>query len=107
VALLASLVATAEAIGISMTGVVLAEQHEHPDCSPAGAPPSASPPQVVNDIVENGRNAANCADIDASVTADLILGAYLAHFTHQGDPDRAWVGAIVDTLWRGLAARSF
>jgi Bacterial regulatory proteins, tetR family len=31
VALLASLVATSEAIGISMTGVVLAEQHEHPE----------------------------------------------------------------------------
>ena len=63
--------------------------------------------QVVNDIVETGRQRGELrADIDAKMTADLILGAYLAHFTHQGDPDRAWVGAIVDTLWRGLAARS-
>ena len=64
--------------------------------------------QVVNDIVETGRQRGELrADVDAQMTADLILGAYLAHYTHQGDPDQAWVDAIVDTLWRGLAARSF
>jgi len=108
VALLASLVATSEAIGISMTGVVLAEQHEHPELLARWrATVGVAALQVVNDIVETGRQRGELrADIDAKVTADLILGAYLAHFTHQGDPDRAWVGAIVDTLWRGLAARS-
>src|SRR6478672_10557843 len=109
VALLANLVATSEAIGISMTGVVLAEHHEHPELLARWrATVGVAALQVVNDIVETGRQRGELrADIDAKATADLILGAYLAHFTHQGDPDRAWVGAIVDTLWRGLAARSF
>jgi hypothetical protein len=64
--------------------------------------------QVVTDIIETGRQRGELrADVEALVTADLILGADLDHYTHQGDPDRAWADAIVDTLWRGLAARSF
>jgi AcrR family transcriptional regulator len=108
-ALLASLVATSEAIGISMTGVVLAEQHEHPELLARWrATVGVAALKVVTDIVETGRQRGELrADVDAQMTADLILGAYLAHYTHQGDPDRAWVGAIVGTLWRGLAARSF
>jgi AcrR family transcriptional regulator len=107
-ALLTSLVATSEAIGISMTGVVLAEQHEHPELLARWrATVGVAALQVVSDIVETGRQRGDLrADVDAKMTADLILGAYLAHYTHQGDPDRAWVDAIVDTLWRGLAARS-
>jgi AcrR family transcriptional regulator len=106
-ALLASLVTTSEAIGISMTGVVLAEAHEHPELLARWrASVGAATLQVVNDIVETGRQRGELrADVDAQTTADLILGAYLAHYTHQGDPDDAWVDAIVDALWRGLAAR--
>ena len=106
-ALLASLVATSEAIGISMTGVVLAEQHEHPELLARWrATVGVAALQVVNDIVETGRQRGELrADVDAQITADLILGAYLAHYTHRGDPDRGWIDAIVDTLWQGLAAR--
>jgi hypothetical protein len=85
-ALLASLVATSEAIGTSLTGVVLAEQHEQPELLVHWrATVRVAALHVVNDIVETG------------------LGAYIAHYTHQGDPDRGWVDAIVDTLWQGLA----
>jgi AcrR family transcriptional regulator len=106
-ALLASLVTTSEAIGISMTGVVLAEAHEHPELLARWrASVGVAALQVVHDIVESGRQRGELrADVDAQMTADLILGAYLSHYTHQGDPDQAWVDAIVDTLWRGLAAR--
>jgi AcrR family transcriptional regulator len=106
--LLASLVATSEAIGISMTGVVLAEQHEHPELLDRWrATVGVAALHVIDDIIETGRQRGELrADVDAQTTADLILGAYLAHYTHQGDPDPPWVDAIVDTLWQGLAARS-
>jgi AcrR family transcriptional regulator len=108
VALLARLVETSEAIGISMTGVVLAEQHEHPELLARWrASVGVAALDVVNDIVQSGRQRGELrADVDAEITADLLLGAYLAHYTHQGHPNRAWVDDIVDTLWRGLAARS-
>jgi AcrR family transcriptional regulator len=106
-ALLASLVATSQAIGLSMTGVVLAEQHEHPELLARWrATVGVAALHVVNDIVETGRQRGELrAEVDAQMIADLILGAYLAHYTHHGDPDRGWVDAVVDTLWQGLSAR--
>jgi AcrR family transcriptional regulator len=106
-ALLTSLVATSEAIGLSMTGVVLAEAHEHPELLARWrATVGVAALHVVNDIVEAGRQRGELRPgVDPNITADLILGAYFAHYTHQGDPDHAWVDAVVDTVWRGLAAR--
>src|SRR4051794_19394313 len=106
-ALLAGLVATSEAIGTSMTGVVLAEQHEHPELLVRWrATVGVAALRVVDDIVESGRQRGDLrADVDAQITADLTLGASFAHSTHHGDPDQGWVDAIVDPLWQGLAAR--
>ncbi len=36
------------------------------------------------------------------MVADLILGAYFGHYTHQGQPDGAWIAAVIDMLWPGL-----
>jgi AcrR family transcriptional regulator len=105
--LLTDLVATAQAIGLSITGVVLAEEAEHPELLEHWRTTvGAAAVRAVHDVIEHGRRRGEVrGDVRASVVADLMLGAFLGRYTHQGPPDRAWIGAVIDTLWPGLAAR--
>jgi hypothetical protein len=41
-------------------------------------------------------------NLQAGVVADLIVGAYLAHYTHEGPPDGEWARQVVETLRPGL-----
>jgi AcrR family transcriptional regulator len=105
--LLTDLVASAQAIGLSITGVVLAEEPEHPELLDHWrATVGAAAVRAVHDIIEHGQRRGEVRrDVRATVVADLILGAHLARYTHQGPPGRAWMGEVIDTLWPGLAAR--
>lgn len=105
--LLRNLVATGAAIGLSITGVVLAEEFEHPELLDRWrATVGAAAVRAVHDIVEHGQRRGDVRrDVQAPVVADLILGAYFGHYTHQGQPDGAWVDSVIDTLWPGLATR--
>jgi AcrR family transcriptional regulator len=105
--LLADIVATSEAIGLSITGVVLAEESEHPELLDHWrVTVGAAALRAVSEIVEEGRRHGQVrGDVQAQIVADLILGAYLGHYTHQGQPDNAWIEAVIDTLWPGLVAR--
>jgi AcrR family transcriptional regulator len=104
--LLADLVATGQAIGLSFTGVVLAEESEHPELLDHWRTTvGAAAVRAVRDIVEHGQRRGQVrGDVQAPVVSDLVLGAYFAHYTHQGQPDGAWSGDVIDTLWPGLAA---
>jgi AcrR family transcriptional regulator len=105
--LLTELVATGRTIGLSITGVVLAEESEHPELldhwrSSVGA----AALRAVHEIVKRGRRRGEVrGDVRAPIVADLILGAYFGHYTHQGQPNRAWTREVIDTLWPALAAR--
>lgn len=105
--LLADVVATIEAIGLSITGVVLTEEPEHPELLDHWRTTvGAAAVGAVHDIVARGQRRGEVRrDVRAPVVADLILGAYLGRYTHQGRPNRAWIGAVIDILWPGLAAR--
>jgi hypothetical protein len=105
--LLTDLVATAKALGLSLAGVVLAEEAEHPELLDHWRTTvGAASLRAVRTIVEHGQRRGEVrGDVRAPVVADLILGAYLAHYTHQGQPDRKWIAEVIDTLWPGLAAR--
>jgi AcrR family transcriptional regulator len=104
--LLSDLVATGQAIGLAITGVVLAEEAEHPELLDHWRTTvGAAAVRAVHDIIEHGQRRGELrGDVQAPVVADLILGAYFGHYTHQGQPDRAWIAAVIDTLWPGLAA---
>jgi AcrR family transcriptional regulator len=105
--LLGQLVANGEAIGLSITGVVLAEEGEHPELLDHWRTSvGAAALRAVHEIVERGQRRGQVrAEVQAPVVADLVLGAYFGHYTHQGRPDPAWSGEVIDTLWPGLAAR--
>jgi AcrR family transcriptional regulator len=104
--LLTDLVATGRTIGLSITGVVLAEESEHPELLEHWRTTvGAAALRAVHDIIEHGQRRGEVrGDVRAPIVADLLLGAYLGHYTHQGQPDRAWIGHVIDTLWPGLAA---
>ena len=103
--LLTDLVATGRTIGLSITGVVLAEESEHPELLEHWRTTvGAAALRAVHDIIEHGQGRGQVrGDVRAPIVADLLLGAYLGHYTHQGQPDRAWIGHVIDTLWPGLA----
>ena len=103
--LLGDLVATGQAIGLSITGVVLAEEAEHPELLEHWrASVGAAARHAVTEIVERGQRRGEVrADVRGSVVSDLLLGAYLGHYTHQGPPDAAWIDEVVAALWLGLA----
>jgi len=105
--LLNDLVAMGEAIGLSITGVVLAEEAEHPELLDRWRTTvGAAALRAVTDIVERGQRRGQVPEeVRAPVVSDLVLGAYFGHYTHQGQPDRAWVAQLIDTVWTGLAAR--
>jgi AcrR family transcriptional regulator len=105
--LLGDIVTTSLAIGLSITGVVLAEEAEHPELLDHWRTTvGAAALRAVKDIIEHGQRRGQIrGDLQAGVIADLILGAYLGHYTHQGRPDDAWIAEVIDTLWRGLVAR--
>jgi AcrR family transcriptional regulator len=105
--LLGDLVATGEAIGLSITGVVLAEEAQHPELLDHWRTTvGAAALRAVNEIVEHGQRRGQVRlDVHAPIVADLILGAYLGHYTHQGQPDSSWITEVIATLWPGLAAR--
>ena len=102
--LLTDLVATGQAIGLALTGVVLAEEAEHPELLDHWRTTvGAAAVRAVHDIIEHGQRRGELRrDVEAPVVADLILGAYFGHYTHQGQPDGAWIAAVIDMLWPGL-----
>ncbi|HEX3539197.1 MAG TPA: TetR/AcrR family transcriptional regulator [Acidimicrobiales bacterium] len=99
-ALLTALVETAEAIGMSIVGVVLAEEPEHPELlAHWRATVGSVGLRAVDTIIERGRRRGDIRpDLHAPLVADLIVGAYLARYTHQGPPDRRWARDIVEML---------
>jgi AcrR family transcriptional regulator len=105
--LLTDLVATGRAIGLAVTGVVLAEEAEHPELLDHWrATVGAAAVRAVHDIIRHGERRGEVRrDVRAAVVADLILGAYFGRYTHQGQPDRTWIRDVINTLWPGLAAR--
>jgi AcrR family transcriptional regulator len=105
--LLTQFVATGQAIGLSITGVVLAEEAEHPELLDRWRTTvGAAARRAVSEIIERGQRRRQVrGDVRPRVVSDLILGAYLAHYTHQGQPDEAWVGEVIETLWPGLTPR--
>jgi AcrR family transcriptional regulator len=106
--LLSDLVATGQAIGLSITGVVLAEEAEHPELLDQWrATVGAAALRAVSEIIEHGQRRGQVRkDVPTRVVSDLILGAYLGHYTHEGQPDGAWIGEVIDTVWPGLTASS-
>jgi hypothetical protein len=105
--LLRDLAATGAAIGLSLTGVVLAEEWEHPELLDRWRKTvGAAGVRAVSEIVHHGQRRGEVrGDVVAPIVADLILGAWFAHYTHQGQPDRAWVDDVIATIWPGLALR--
>jgi hypothetical protein len=62
--------------------------------------------RAVHDIIEHGQRRGEVRrDVRAPVVADLLLGAYLGRYTHQGQPGPSWIRDVINTLWPGLAAR--
>jgi AcrR family transcriptional regulator len=104
--LLTDLIATGEAIGLSIAGVVLAQESDHPELlAQWRATVGAAAVRAVCDIVRHGQQRGQVrGDLVASIVADLVLGAYLGHYTHQGPPNGAWAEDVIDTLWPALAA---
>ena len=100
IALLTDLVAAAEAIGMSIVGVVLAEEPEHPELLARWRASVGSVGlRAVDTIIQRGRGRGDVRpDIAASLVADVIVGAYLARYTHQGPPDCHWAREIVEML---------
>ncbi|HEY0398200.1 MAG TPA: TetR/AcrR family transcriptional regulator [Acidimicrobiia bacterium] len=105
--LLTDLVATGRAIGLAMTGVVLAEEAEHPELLDHWrATVGAAAVGAVHDIIKHGQRRGEVRrDVRTPVVADLILGAYFGRYTHQGQPDRAWIRDVINIVWPGVAAR--
>jgi AcrR family transcriptional regulator len=106
--LLGELVTASKAIGgPSITGVVLAEEADHPELLEHWRKTvGAAALHAISEIVERGRHRGDLRrDVDAQIVADLVLGAYIGHYTHVGPPDRAWAGVVIATLWPGVAAR--
>jgi AcrR family transcriptional regulator len=104
VALLADLIEVAETIGLSIIGVVLAEEPEHPELlarwrAAVGSGASRAMDEIINRARQRGQAR---DDLQPGLVADLIVGAYLAHYTHEGRPDREWARQIVETLRPGL-----
>jgi AcrR family transcriptional regulator len=106
-ALLREFVAIGESIGLAVVGVVLVEESEHPELLDRWRNTvGAAGLQAVGHIVQRGQRRGEVRiDVQASVVADLVLGAYLARYTHQGQPDSAWIADIVSTIWPGLTRR--
>jgi AcrR family transcriptional regulator len=104
--LLTDLVATGRTIGLSITGVVLAEESEHPELLEHWRTTvGAAALRAVHDIIEHGQRRGEVrGDVRAPIVADLLLGAYIGRYTHQGPPHRAWIRRVIDTLWSGIAA---
>ena len=106
--LLRDLVATSLAIGgPAITGVVLAEESAHPELLQRWRTTvGAAALHAVAEIVGRGQERGQLRpDLDVQVVADLVLGAYMGHYSHVGPPDRRWVPTIIDTLWPGLEPR--
>jgi AcrR family transcriptional regulator len=103
--LLTDLVATGRTIGLSITGVVLAEESEHPELLEHWRTTvGAAALRAVHEIIEHGQRRGEVrGDVRAPIVADLLLGAYVGRYTHQGQPDRAWIRRVIDTLWSGIA----
>ncbi|MCU1458171.1 MAG: hypothetical protein JWL73_2263 [Actinomycetia bacterium] len=104
IALLTDIVATAETIGLSIIGVVLAEEPEHPELLARWrAAVGSSVLRAVDEIIDRARSRGQTRDdLQPGLVADLVVGAYLAHYTHEGRPDSAWARQIVETLRPGL-----
>lgn len=100
IALLTDLIATAEAIGLSIIGVVLAEEPEHPELLARWrAAVGSAASRAVNEIVNRARLRGQIRDnLHPGLVADLIVGAYLAHYTHEGRPDDEWARQVVELL---------
>ena len=99
-ALVIDLAATAEAIGLGIVGVVLAEEPEHPELLARWRDQVGSAAvRVFAEIIEGGQRRGQVRpDLQAGLVADLVVGAYLAHYTHEGVPDRPWARQLVETL---------
>jgi AcrR family transcriptional regulator len=104
VALLTDIIATAAAIGLSIIGVVLAEEPEHPELlAQWRAVVGSASSRAVGEIIQRAQERGQIGDnVQPGLVADLIVGAYLAHYTHEGRPDGEWARQIVETLRPGL-----
>lgn len=100
ISLLTDFTDTGAAIGLSIIGVVLAEEREHPELLARWrATVGSAASQAVEQIVERGRERGQVRPgLEAGMVADLVVGAYLAHHSHKGPPTRAWARQIVETL---------
>lgn len=80
--------------------VVLAEEPEHPEMLVRWrATVGSAGLRAVEKIVERASAGGQARPrLKAGIVGDLIVGAYLAHYTHEGPPDHAWARQVVDTL---------
>jgi AcrR family transcriptional regulator len=100
IALLTDVIETGAAIGLGIVGVVLAEEAEHPELLARWrATVGSAASRGIEKIIERGRQRGQVpAGVKPGIVADLVIGAYLAHYTHKGRPNRAWARQVVETL---------
>ena len=105
--LLDQMTRSAQDVGLSLVGVVLVEEADHPELlrrwrATAGRALS----DAIGQIIERGQDRQQVStDVDADVLADLFVGAYLGRYLNRGRPDRAWTTDVIAMLWDHLAAR--
>ena len=107
-------VTRAEAAGFTLTGVVLAEERDHPELLEQWrATVGTAYRSAIERIVERGQHRGQLAkSLNTDLVTDLLLGANLAHYTFRGQPGRGWARQVIAALrpvleksTPGLAAR--
>jgi AcrR family transcriptional regulator len=97
---------TAEDIGLSLVGVVLVEEVDHPDLLQRWrAVAGRALNDAISQIIERGRARHQvAADVDIDLIADLLVGAYIGRYLHRGRPDRTWTTQVIDMIWSQIEA---
>ena len=104
--LLSELVALSSEIGLSMVGVVIAEEPEHPELLEHWRTSVGSATlRAVSGILEAGKERGQIhPGVAIAAVSDLVLGAHIGHYLHEGEVDRSWATDVVDALWPALVA---
>src|SRR5579859_5229835 len=99
-AMLSDILTTAEAVGLTLAGTVLAQEDEHPELLEHWrATVGVAFRSAVGRIVERGRRRGQLkVGVSGQLVADLLLGPYLAHYTIRGRPPRGWARTVIETL---------
>lgn len=104
--LLDEMTRTAQVIGLSLVGVVLVEEADHPELLQRWrATAGRALVDAIRHVIDRGQARHQVhADVDGDVVADLLLGAYLGRYLNRGRPDPKWSAKVIDTLWTHIAA---